>query len=701
MACRALVVLIFCNFCAHATSKCGARWWKRLSDGLMLREAPAAPCPWLGGGSLWAELTIPTEDAAVTITAELERNGHVFFELQAASDDNLDVTVATRFSEAGRACATPRPQHEPVECPLYGPGADLRSSSETNGKKFCDHPEAKESRAFFCRYPPRFYGHAGICNQYTQFCPFQELQTEGDAARIDTAVVNVDHDLFHALEECGALKEEVWIFKVFVHWCPHCQQLMPRLYRLALVLRQQGVTKLRFGAVNCATEHKLCATQNWPGHPLLVARYLGPDRAVHDAIEHWVDVVKDAQLRQMLPRYALPGEFPLLKLLLEQLPASVVTKAMWSSLFESEAEEGSGEGTTACPNMTALHLSHPEAASEPVGNGWHDVESSFTPRRRWTDAMLMLRHIFQEWIAPLGDDGNVEAFSYRQVVVIEAWVGLLSSNLPAAFGLRRVLRDLQRSLAAILRAAQTQEGGRLCAPEWKAMAAPVLQAIAEVGQRDFSVASACAGDTCRLWSLFHTLAAEGWRQEGQPIEGEVLMEPGAMLQAVRGFVDQFFKCLYCRQHFLEQFDAGSYGLEVARKDRRDVVLYLWRLHNAVSVRVAAEHGCNAADRRWPPSSLCPACWDTSAAHDWPVLSETKAMEKGASSRAIQMQAVPQEEVVLQFLMDAFLERPHEQTEAIAGPEAATNSSVLGSEETKEENAETTAKPGLHDVQKEA
>ena len=29
------------------------------------------------------------------------------------------------------------------------------------------------------------------------------------------------------------------------------------------------------------------------GHPLLVAKYLGPDTSIHGAIEHWVDVVKE------------------------------------------------------------------------------------------------------------------------------------------------------------------------------------------------------------------------------------------------------------------------------------------------------------------------------------------------------------------------------------------------------------------------
>ena len=325
-------------------------------------------------------------------------------------------------------------------------------------------------------------------------------------------------------EECGVFHKQLWIFKVFVHWCPHCQQLMPLLYRLALVLRQRGVNTLRFGAVNCATEHELCATQNWPGHPLLVARYLGPNRAVHDAIEHWVDVVKDAQLRQMLPRYALPGEFPVLKLLLEQLPSSVLSKSSWSSLFDAEGEHSQASG---CANLTALHPEFPEATSDQVGNGWHDAEHNFTTRQRWTDALLMLRHVLQEWIAPIGDDGNADAFSHQQLLVMEPWIELLARNIPAAFGLAETLQALHGALLQRVRASQTEAGSSLCADEWKSLTTPVLTQIAQVGQRDFAVPSACASDTCRMWSLLHTLASEGLRLEQLPRKSPLTLSPSA------------------------------------------------------------------------------------------------------------------------------------------------------------------------------
>jgi len=606
-----------------------------------------------------------TESDVITMTIELERNGERLFELDS------DSTMEERFRKAGQACLkedTAKAKQSSADCSTVVAGADHRTMSESNGQRNCNHPEAKEARALFCRYPPRFYGHQGICRQYAQFCPFQELQLEADATRIDSAVVNVDAELFRSLEDCGSLREELWIFKVYVHWCPHCQQLMPKFYRLALVLLQKGVRKIRFGAINCAVEHELCSIQKWPGHPLFVAKYLGPDRAIHDAIEYWVDLVKDAQLRAMLPRYALPGEYPLLKVLMEQLPDTVAPTSSWENLFDADSIAETG----ACPNISALHAKTPANAQDVVGNGWADYEGELTPRRRWTDALLMIRHTLQEWIVPLGDDGNVEAFSYLQMQAVVAWVSLLERGLPTSFGLSASLATLRRALRRRLRETQSSQGGGLCAKEWQSWVAPILQAIAEIGQREFGVASACASDTCRFWSLLHNLAGEAHTRANESQEGvEDKVSPREILSTIRTFMEHFFKCLNCRQHFLEQFDKGSYGLASATEDTAGLVLYLWRFHNAVSVRVAAEHSCYTVDRRWPPFSLCPKCWDVGASSEWEILQELKELKGSSSSSSLilphrpqRLGALPNESEVFHFLMSSFTRSTEDMDKAV-------------------------------------
>eukprot|EP00913_Durusdinium_trenchii_P028540 g26768.t1 len=243
-------------------------------------------------------------DEDIIITIELERSGHRFYDL----DPLAETTFAQLFATNGARCAAPRRAAlGAAACSRFGAGADLSGVSDMIGNKFCEHPEAKDARALFCRYPPRFYAHAGICRQYAQFCPFEELN---GVWRVRRGVRRLQKRVLDLQGFCA---------------------LVPSLP----AADAPAVAFLRFGAVNCATEHALCSEQGWLGHPLLVAKYLGPDQAVHGAIEHWIDVVKDAQLRQMLPRYALPGEFPVLKLLLEHLPTNLVPTVAWADLFEA------------------------------------------------------------------------------------------------------------------------------------------------------------------------------------------------------------------------------------------------------------------------------------------------------------------------------------------------------------------------------
>eukprot|EP00439_Symbiodinium_sp_Y106_P062661 s1400_g9.t1 len=162
-----------------------------------------------------------------------------------------------------------------------------------------------------------------------------------------------------------------------------------------------------------------------------------------------------------------------------------------------------------------------------------------------------------------------------------------------------------------------------------------------------------------MWSLLHTLASEGFRREQAKLssKSELIPSPSSpdvMMQTVHDFLEQFFKCHYCRRHFLKNFEAGSFGRDLAKTSRQQVVLYFWRFHNAVSVRVTAWHGCNTTDRRWPPSSVCSRCWEQST-DDWSVLSEAKDVVRGGESRALDLKASPNEEEILKFLQSAFAE----------------------------------------------
>jgi len=59
-----------------------------------------------------------------------------------------------------------------------------------------------------------------------------------------------------------------------------------------------------------------------------------------------------------------------------------------------------------------------------------------------------------------------------------------------------------------------------------------------------------SGYTCGLWTLFHMLTM------GAPRAG---LSPGATMAAIRTYVEHFFGCAHCRDHFLSMYDSCAHG----------------------------------------------------------------------------------------------------------------------------------------------
>ncbi|CAE7588586.1 QSOX1, partial [Symbiodinium pilosum] len=132
--------------------------------------------------------------------------------------------------------------------------------------------------------------------------------------------------------------------------------------------------------------------------------------------------------------------------------------------------------------------------------------------------------------------------------------------------------------------------------------------------------------TCNLWNLLHvtvsTVAARGFSGRTLLGDGSILShgsEGGMALRFqdpeigvreaqafVRTFVDNFLSCKLCRERFIWDYDQCNYG-RCDFKDWQSLPLWLWRVHNAVNLHVAAHTG-SPVDRRWPEYQDCPRCW---------------------------------------------------------------------------------------------
>jgi len=128
----------------------------------------------------------------------------------------------------------------------------------------------------------------------------------------------------------------------------------------------------------------------------------------------------------------------------------------------------------------------------------------------------------------------------------------------------------------------------------------------------------CDGSSCAMWTLLHvTLTAVAARGiSGRTLLGDAsLAADGSAddlvgiqqaVDFVKTFVTGFLSCHQCKVNFLRDFDHCKFG-RCEIQDFRDLPLWLWRLHNAISLRVA-QHSHAFVDRRWPMYEDCPTCW---------------------------------------------------------------------------------------------
>lgn len=89
------------------------------------------------------------------------------------------------------------------------------------------------------------------------------------------------------------------------------------------------------------------------------------------------------------------------------------------------------------------------------------------------------------------------------------------------------------------------------------------------------------GYPCGLWSMFHTLSVNHALQHDK--RGSQSASPKDILVAMHGYVEHFFGCADCSQHFVQM--SANRGLHDV-KGYEENVLWLWKAHNEVNARLA-------------------------------------------------------------------------------------------------------------------
>nr|XP_039269923.1 sulfhydryl oxidase 1-like [Styela clava] len=114
------------------------------------------------------------------------------------------------------------------------------------------------------------------------------------------------------------------------------------------------------------------------------------------------------------------------------------------------------------------------------------------------------------------------------------------------------------------------------------------------------------GYPCSLWTLFHSLTVASYNADEQDTE--------SVPRAMEAYITNFFSCVECRKNFIKEIIDSPY--EDGLTSNKDVVLWLWELHNKVNKRLhgAISEDPNIQKVQFPPVKFCYDCQNSDG--DW-------------------------------------------------------------------------------------
>lgn len=176
------------------------------------------------------------------------------------------------------------------------------------------------------------------------------------------------------------------------------------------------------------------------------------------------------------------------------------------------------------------------------------------------------------------------------------WLNLLLVSLPLEWNIRKLIHHLRNDFEHAT--ASTQNFKEIIKSH------PLHRKKWSVSCKNKALQS--QGFTCGFWKLLHVITLGVAEQQG----GQNLIDAGMVVPAtpvfspslaadtIRNYIDQFFTCRPCRQHFVQTYDDCNNNRRCERltddtstknaPDWKELSLWLWEVHNDVSVRLVRE-----------------------------------------------------------------------------------------------------------------
>lgn len=209
-----------------------------------------------------------------------------------------------------------------------------------------------------------------------------------------------------------------------------------------------------------------------------------------------------------------------------------------------------------------------------------------------------------------------KGLDYRKKERLRGFLELLSISLPAEWGIHRLIHTLLRRFDFITKEKENFKRVLDTYPlprrKWSKSCSPTPKKN---------------GFLCGFWKLLHVATVGIAELKGgmSMIESGMLpndvatFSPYSAAETIRDYIDSFFFCETCRERFLVNYDNCDNNRRCARlteeeetatiADWKELPLWLWEVHNEVSVGIVSESELSAIAVLWPNIATCLMCFD--------------------------------------------------------------------------------------------
>lgn len=358
----------------------------------------------------------------------------------------------------------------------------------------------------------------------------------------------------------------VWLVDFYAPWCPHCSHFAPQYERIARALASSNI---KIGAVDCVETSSVCDDEKVEMYPSIRLLQIPSDNnktlifdnrrftVSRDIIDWVVEQCVKAGIDTGAIDYEVPSE----------------------DLADNEAKAMNQNAIA--PLDDSIQLKYARLC-EAGATALYTLESSIflgtssLSSQRYDAAILWMEALAASF--PLAQ--NREAFGklLLQFRKEESWVK--KEWRKVFFTWRAEVKSTMFPLCMfeIVKQGTKDDGSAMMQEksegrEWRN----------------------CRTFTCGLWTLFHSMTVNV-RYKG------CKLRPSQVAIAIRSFVEHFFGCEECADHFLEANppDVMSTLQDMDHDGGAASILWLWEMHNAVNDRTEKA--------LWPTSRVCKTCY---------------------------------------------------------------------------------------------